>query len=137
MISKNKKQLHFSKEIYLNYTTKDTLLHVTISFSLKQRKQEQAVDHYSALKGFILFYFILFYFILFYFILFYFILFYSILFYFIFARRRSAHPSACAWNFTTYIMLQIVIHRNLIQHTGVLINASWKYLRKFINANPS
>ena len=42
-----RKQLHFSKENYLNYThthphththTKDTMLHVTILFSLRQGK---------------------------------------------------------------------------------------------------
>ena len=33
-----RKQLHFSEENYLNYTKKDTILHVTIAFSLKQRQ---------------------------------------------------------------------------------------------------
>ena len=41
---KKRKQLHFSKENYLNYTKKDTILHVTITFSLNKGKQEQAVD---------------------------------------------------------------------------------------------
>ena len=30
------KQLHFSEENYLIYTKKDTILHVTLTFSLKQ-----------------------------------------------------------------------------------------------------
>ena len=31
-----KKNKHFSEENYLNYTKKETILHVTITFSLKQ-----------------------------------------------------------------------------------------------------
>ena len=30
-----RKQLHFADENYLNYTNKDTILHVAIAFSLK------------------------------------------------------------------------------------------------------
>ena len=42
-----RKQLYFSEENYLNYTKKDTVLHVSITFSLKQGKQEQAVDPFG------------------------------------------------------------------------------------------
>ena len=38
------KQWHLSEENCLNYTQKDTILHVTITVFLKQDKQEQAVD---------------------------------------------------------------------------------------------
>ena len=34
--SQKRKQLHFSEENYQNYTKKDSILHVTITFSLKQ-----------------------------------------------------------------------------------------------------
>ena len=33
-----RKQLHFSEEDYLNYRKKDKILHVTMTFSLKQRE---------------------------------------------------------------------------------------------------
>ena len=42
--SPKRKQLRFSEVNYLNYTKKDPILHVTTTFSLKQGKQEQAVD---------------------------------------------------------------------------------------------
>ena len=39
-----RKRLHFSEINYLNYKKKDSILHVTTTFSLKQGKQEQSVD---------------------------------------------------------------------------------------------
>ena len=36
LVSKKRKQLHFSEINYLNYTKKDPILHVTTTFSLKQ-----------------------------------------------------------------------------------------------------
>ena len=39
-----REQLRFSEVNYLNYTKKDPILHVATTFSLKQGKQEQAMD---------------------------------------------------------------------------------------------
>ena len=39
-----REQLRFSEVNYLNYTKKDPILHVVTIFSLKQGKQEQAMD---------------------------------------------------------------------------------------------
>ena len=40
----NRKQFPFSEVNFLNYTKKDPIWYVTTTFSLKQGKQEQAVD---------------------------------------------------------------------------------------------
>ena len=39
-----REQLRFSELNYLNYTKKDQILQVATTFSLKQGKQEQAMD---------------------------------------------------------------------------------------------
>ena len=42
-----RKQFHFSEENYLNYTKKDTILHVTFTFSQNMGKQEQVLDPFG------------------------------------------------------------------------------------------
>ena len=43
-----RKQLHFSKENYLNYTKKPQFCMVTITFSPNKGKQKQAADPFGS-----------------------------------------------------------------------------------------